>query len=378
MISEAAHPPLSDLLRPTGFDAMAGWADDDHAAALNCFRVSARRMAERPYSTKSLGIDGGALNWIARAALSLEPDSLGDATAARHFFELHFIPHRIDQPSGKSGFVTAYFEPELAASPVRTARFAYPLYRRPPDLVDIDDSSRPEDLDPYFRFARKMPDGGLMGYFDRAKIEAGALAGKGLELVWLENPVDGFFIHIQGSARLNMTDGSIRRVSYAGKSGHPFTPIGRLLIEMGEMRRGEVTMASIREWLEADPERGRDLMNRNRSFIFFAETDQPDPSLGPIAAASVPLTAGRSIALDHQLHTFGTPVWIATHTPLPGEGAPFRRLMIHQDTGSAITGPARGDLFIGSGDEAGAIAGAVSHDADFVVLVPRNSGSNAK
>jgi membrane-bound lytic murein transglycosylase A len=170
-----------------------------------------------------------------------------------------------------------------------------------------------------------------------------------------------------------MPDGTLMRVAYAGKTGHPYTPIGRLLVEMGELERENVTMAMIRAWLEANPARAHSLMMKNRSFIFFADTGEADPAIGPIGAASVPLTAGRSLALDHTLHTFGTPVWIATHTPLPWESKKFRRLMTHQDTGSAITGPARGDLFIGSGAEAGTVAGAIRHAADFYVLVPRNA-----
>ena len=360
--------PASSLLEPTGFDAIEGWAGDDHAAALSCFRVSARRMLEQPYRTRSLGIDSGRLARIAGLALADAPVS-ANATAARQFFEHHFRPYRIVPGGGGSGFVTGYFEPELPASPVRTDRFTYPLYRRPPDLVDIDDATRPAGMDPSFRFARKTGSG-LAEYFDRGEIEAGALTGLGLELAWLESPVDGFFVHIQGSARLAMVDGSVMRVSYAGKSGHPYTAIGALLVETGEMRREDVTMATLRDWLRANPERGSALMARNRSFIFFAESQVSDPALGPVGAAGVPLTAGRSIALDHTVHTFGTPVWIATREPLPDESRPFRRLMIGQDTGSAIVGPARGDLFIGSGEEAGTIAGAIRHRADFVVLVP--------
>lgn len=366
-------PGLSALLRPVDFGSLAGWREDDHAAALVCFRLSARRMVERPYTTKSLGVSGAHLTAAARSALELGAGALAGAETARRFFETVFTPCRIEPPDGGSGFVTGYFEPELPASRERTARFSHPLYRRPPDLVAIDDSTRPAELDPAFAFARRTAEG-LAEYFDRSEIEAGALSGQGLELAWLESAIDAFFAHIQGSARLLMPDGAAMRIAYAGKSGHPFTPIGKVLVEMGELRRDEVTMATIRAWLDANPARASALMNRNRSFIFFAESRQDDPSLGPVAAASVPLTAGRSIALDHRLHTFGTPVWVATRKPLPGESRPFRRLMIGQDTGSAIVGPARGDLFIGTGAQAGDIAGAIRHAADFTIFVPRGSG----
>lgn len=361
--TESAAGPA--LLVPTDFTQITGWSSDDHVAALACFRISARRMIERPYSTKALGVDAQRLAAVGARALQI--GEVG-AAAAQAFFEENFRPRQI-RPSAGSGFVTGYFEPELPASPVRTPRFAFPLYRRPDDLVDIDDATRPATLDRSYMFARRSG-AGLEEYHDRAAIEAGALAGRSLELAWLESPIDAFFVHIQGSARLTMPDGSLWRVSYAGKSGHPFTPIGALLITMGELRREDVTMDTIRAWLEADLPRARRLMAQNRSFIFFQRVAQDDPSLGPVAAASVPLTPGRSLAVDHRLQTFGAPVWVATHAPLPHEGLPFRRLMIAQDTGSAIVGAARGDLFIGSGREAGSIAGAIRHAADFFVLAP--------
>jgi membrane-bound lytic murein transglycosylase A len=349
------------------FAAIEGWREDDHVAALACLRISARRTALKPYTTKALGIDAAGLARIGALALSqsFSPDG------ARQFFEEQFRPLRIEPPSGGTGFVTGYFEPELEASPVRTPRFSYPLYARPPDLADIDDATRPPGMDASFMFARRTQ-AGFSEYPDRAAIEAGFLAGKRLEIAWIESPVDGFFIHIQGSARLLMPDGDVWRVSYAGKSGHPFTPIGAWLVANGHLRREDVTMDTIRNFLLADEGRARELMNRNRSFIFFQRTSQENPDLGPVAAAGVALTPGRSLAVDHRLHTFGTPVFVATHEPLPQQSAPFRRLMLAQDTGSAIIGPARGDLFIGSGREAGSLAGGIKHSADFTVLAPRS------
>ncbi len=348
---------------PCSFSQLPGWNGDDHGAALACFRQSAIRMAQKPYTTKQLGIDAAGLAGLAPTALGCPPQN------ARAFFEENFQPEKLVPDSG-AGFVTAYYEPELSASPVQTPRFSYPLYARPHDLAEIDDFTRPAGIDASFRFARKTPHG-FEEYLDRPAIEAGALAGKGLELAWIESPVDGFFVHIQGSARLNMTNGEVWRISYDGKSGHPFTPIGAWLIENGHLRREDVTMQAIRLWLDADAARARQLMNRNRSFIFFQRTTQDDASLGPVAAASVPLSAGRSLAVDHQLHTFGTPVFIVAHQAIAGLGKDFRCLMVAQDTGTAIVGPCRGDLFIGSGMAAGDIAGAVRHAADFYVLRPK-------
>jgi membrane-bound lytic murein transglycosylase A len=184
--------------------------------------------------------------------------------------------------------------------------------------------------------------------------------------------VDAFFIHVQGAARLAMTDGRMIRVTYAAKSGQRFTGPGRTLVALGEIPFEKVTMQSIRAWFAAHPERVDEILWKNRSYIFFREAAVDDPDLGPIAAAKVPLTPGRSMAVDRLLHTFGTPFYIhAQELAAFGDARGFRRLMIAQDTGSAITGPARGDLFAGSGDAAGEIAGVVRHAADFYALLPR-------
>jgi len=375
--SEAA-PAASALLEPMSFEEVIGWAEDDHAAALSCFRVSAKRMSQRPYTTKLLGIDAVALAAAGKAALELDEITRSDMMMARAFFERWFTPHRIiadkarpdDRSVDMDGFVTGYFEPEVEASPERTDRFKYPVLGRPADLVEIDDDTRPSHIDPRHFFARKSDDG-LFTYPDRRSIEEGALEGLGLELFWFESRIDIFFVHIQGSARLVLPDGTGARISYAGKSGHPFTAIGKLLIERGELTLENVTMQTIRNWLESHPESADDLMRENRSYIFFQIIDHPEPQMGPVAAAGVPLTPGRSLAVDHRLQTFGTPVFVRTEKPLPGEKKPFARLMVAQDTGSAIVGPARGDLFIGTGREAGEIAGAVKHQAQFVALLPK-------
>jgi membrane-bound lytic murein transglycosylase A len=232
-------------------------------------------------------------------------------------------------------------------------------------------------MDSYLAFARATPDG-LVDYFDRESIERGALAGRGLEIAWLADKVDAFFIHVQGAARLAMTDGRSLRVTYAAKSGQRFTGPGGILAQTGEIPLQDVTMQSIRAWFRAHPERVDEILWQNRSYIFFREVPVDDPALGPVAAAKVPLTPGRSIAVDRLLHTFGTPFYIEAPTLTAFGDEKFRRLMIAQDTGSAITGPARGDLFAGSGDAAGEIAGVVRHAATFHALLPKSlvSGAN--
>lgn len=357
---------LSPLLEEVSFEALPGWSDDDHAAAFDAFRRSAEHVVTKPYRSGSLGIGFDAFAESYAAARSA---GSAKGVQARAFFETHFRPALIRPETGQ-GFVTGFYEPEVEASPVRSDAFTVPLLSRPDDLVDVDDANRPAGLDPYLAFGR-VTDGGVAEYFDRGEIERGALAGRGLEIAWLADKVDAFFIHVQGAARLRMTDGTLRRVTYAAKSGQRFSGPGRILAELGEIAPDKVTMQSIRAWLGAHPGRADEILWQNRSYIFFREATVSDPALGPIAAAKVPLTPGRSLAVDRLLHTFGTPFYIDAPTLLAFGGRPFRRLMIAQDTGSAITGPARGDLFAGSGDAAGEVAGVVRNPADFYALVPR-------
>lgn len=356
---------------PAGFGTIPGWQTDDHLAAFDAFRRSAHHVLTRPYRSGSLGIRFEAFADAYGEAHIFSPKSPG---AARAFFERHFVPFHVQpEPGGHGsdrGFVTGFYEPQVEASPVRTGRFTVPLLSRPPDLIDIDDANRPPGMDPYLAFARDTG-AGPVEYHDRAAIEQGALAGRGLEIAWLEDKVDAFFIHVQGAARLAMTDRRNIRVTYTAKSGQRFTGAGRVLADLGEILLSEVTMQSIRAWFRRNPGRVNEILWRNRSYIFFREAAVDDPALGPVAAAKVPLTPGRSIAVDRLLHTFGTPFFIDAPELTVFDRKPFRRLMIAQDTGSAIVGPARGDLFAGSGDAAGEIAGVVRHQADFYALVPQ-------
>lgn len=359
--------PLSPLLHRVGFDELPGWREDFHAPAFAAFRHSALHARGTPYKGGALGVAPEAFS--AAFAEAAAAPALADMEAAA-FFERHFVPHRIVPEAGESGFVTGFYEPEVVASPVRTAHFAVPLLATPDDLVKIDDDNPPPGLDPYLAFGRRTGTG-IVEYFDRAAIEAGALGDSAVALAWLADPVDAFFIHVQGSARLAMPDGQVRRVTYAAKSGQRFTGPGGVLAELGEIPRDRVTMQSIRAWFAANPHRVDEILHRNRSYIFFREAPVDDPALGPVAAAKVPLTPGRSLAVDRLLHTFGTPFFIHAETLASFGEAPFRRLMIAQDTGSAIVGPARGDLFAGCGASAGEIAGVTRHPADFYPLVPR-------
>ncbi|MBX3584086.1 MAG: murein transglycosylase A [Rhizobiaceae bacterium] len=359
--------PLSSCFRQVAFADLDGWLEDDHLEAYRAFRRSAFQALERPYRTGSLGV---AFESFRQAYRDSRETLAANAASARAFFEEHFVPALVIPESTGRGFITGFYEPVVDASPVPTDTFVVPLLARPADLVDVDDTNRPAGMDPYLAFGRvKGPS--LTEYHDRQAIEQGALADEGLEIAWLESRIDAFFIHVQGAARLNMTDGSARRVTYAAKSGQRFTGIGKVLADLGEIPLERVTMQSIRAWLASHPERHDEILWKNRSYIFFREAMVDDPTLGPVAAAKVPLTPGRSLAVDRLLHTFGTPFFIHAPSLNAFGGQGFRRLMIAQDTGSAIVGPARGDLFVGSGDEAGEIAGVVRNAADFYALLPR-------
>lgn len=359
--------PLSPHLRQASFAGLQGWPGEGLRHAFAAFSRSADHAAKKPYRTGALGLEAQAFEpafAAARRAGAL------DDHAARGFFESHFVPFCLPADDGGDGFVTGFYEPEHEACRVETERFRVPLLAPPDDLVKIDDANRPAGFDPAFAFG--LREGGrIVHCFDRSEIDRGALAGRARPLAWLADPVDAYFVHVQGAVRLAMPDGAVRRFTYAAKSGHPFTGAGRVLLELGELQPGAVTMQSIRAWFRANPARVHDILWRNRSYIFFREAPVDDPSLGPVAAAKVPLTAGHSIAVDRLLHSFGTPVFVDAPQLDAFGAAPFRRLMIAQDTGSAIVGAARGDLFAGSGDAAGEVAGVIRHRAVFHLLVPR-------
>lgn len=362
-MNEAA---ATTALKPVAYSALAGWANDDHAAALAAFRRGADALAEYPIKQRRLGIAAPALTAALRKAAGL-PGNLSPG-AARAFFEREFAPYEV-APAGSSGFLTGYYEPIVQGSRLPSDRFRVPLYAVPDDLVAVD-PDRPEPaLDPSFRFARRTA-AGLVPYADRAAIEAGYLKGRGLELVYLADPVDAFFIHVQGAARIELADGQTMRVTYAAKSGHPYTSIGATLVKTGALSLAEATMQGIRTWLAEHRDAAAAVMARNRSFIFFREAPVADAALGPIAAAKVPLTPGRSLAIDRLLHSFHIPVWLETVLP---DGSPLQRLFFAHDTGSAIVGPARGDIFFGSGDAAGEVAGRMRAPGRFVVLAPREA-----
>jgi len=339
-------------LTPVSFAEIEGWARDDHTAAFAALRASCRK---RP--TSNHGCQG-----------VLDLGEKVDRKAARRFFETHYVPHRFEEE--QPGLVTGYYEPEVSGSRERKSATQVPVYGRPDDLVQVTPDELRAFYNDSFSVGRRKGDE-LVPYYTRAEIDEGALSGKGLELLYLDDAIELFFMQIQGSGRVRFPDGSWTRLGYAAKNGHSYTSIGRLLAERGEKPPGGLTMEGLKYWLRADAARGRALMHENKSYVFFHELPEAEAGDGPIGAQGVALTPGRSLAVDAAYHKLGTPVFVtAPEAPTPN-GKPFRRLMIAQDVGSAIRGKERGDIYWGSGPEAGAIAGVTKTQARFYVLLPK-------
>jgi membrane-bound lytic murein transglycosylase A len=361
LVAPASALAQPEGLSPVAFSELKSWARDDHAAAFATFSASCRAIRDDLPPSRPALPPSAALKAVCEHALALdEPDAVG----ARAFFEREFRPYRVG-----TGTLTGYYEPEIEGSREKTARFDTPLMARPAELVMFAEGETAPGVPPGLGAARRRPDGGLEAYPERAEIEDGALAGRGLELVWTE-PVDAFFVHIQGSTRVRLPDGTALRLAYDGRNGQKFTGIGRLLVERGALTKSGTTMASIRTWLAQNPREGRDLMRENASYIFFRIDGSLKETDGPRGAQNVPLTPGRSIAVDRTLWSYGLPFWIEGRFP---DGERIEKLVVAQDTGSAILGAARGDYFVGTGDAAGAVAGGMKQQTGFVVLLPREA-----
>ena len=355
---------MQPRLLPLDFESLAGWIDDDHRAAFLAFERSARTLGGRRIGPRPAQSASPELLASARAALCA---SLAADRDARRFFEERFRPFRV-VPENGGGFLTGYYEPCVPASKVETKEFRWPILARPADLMTFGLDPPPIEFPKDVTGARRLSDGSLVPYADRAQIEA----ERRDPIVWVRDAVEAFLIQVQGSAQVEFPDRSRARLAYDGRNGLPYTSIGKILIEAGEVAEGAMSLASLKAWLRRDPAKGLDLMRRNRSFVFFKLVDDFDPELGPTGGAGVPLTPLRSIAVDRTIWAYGLPFWIDAELPWADETSrPFRRLLIAQDTGSAIVGPARADLFFGGGDKAGARAGAIRHRAEFVVFLPR-------
>ena len=353
---------------PLAWADVKGWSDDDHLAAYKTFRASCKTINAQTGATEPKAL-AGSLSEPCRVAKTHE---LSDDAKAKAFFEANFAPLRISRLGEPDGFVTGYYEPVLEGSRTQTDVYNVPVYRRPSNLFvrgyKQDSVSLPNKGPVYRKIGRRK----LVPYYDRGEIEDGKIAGRGLEIAWLKDPTDLLFAQIQGSARIKFDDGSTVRLNYDAYNGYPYTAVGRILIERGIIPKEEMSMQKIREWMTQNPEGAKELRRANRAYIFFREVNLSDKDEA-VGAQGIPLTAGRSIAVDKSLHVYGTPFFIEGELPIESDRAktPFHRLMIAQDTGSAIIGPARADLFFGAGQEAGRVSGRLRHPMHFVMLVPK-------
>ncbi|MFN3970051.1 MAG: murein transglycosylase A [Gemmobacter sp.] len=304
------------------FESLDGWAEDDHRAAVSTFRETCALLTDPDWTP------------ICRVAADA-----GDSRArARSFFELLFRPVLIGTPPA---LFTGYYEPELAGSLTRTPRFWVPLYARPPELSEGTQ------------------------YLSRAQIEGGALRGRGLEIAWLEDPVEAYFLQVQGSGRIRLPDGRVLRLGYAGRNGHPYRSIGQEMVLRGTHTFDQVSAQVIRAWVRRNPAEGAALLHTNPSYVFFRRLPDLAPEKGPIGAMGRSITAMRSVAVDPAHVPLGAPVWVEKDGR-----APIRRLMVAQDTGGAIKGAQRADIFFGTGAAAGDAAGTVKDGGRMIVLLP--------
>lgn len=369
--------PQGLVFRQVPLESLPGWHGDQLVDALPALHKSCDRILTFPHERRIPGapIGGRMKDWEAACQ-----DILLASTEAqiRSIFARHFAALEVSVGQNPDGMFTGYYETLLNGSDEASARFHVPLYLRPPELISVDLGNFRTDLKGR-RIAGKVQNGQLVPFHNREDITAGALDGRDLELVWVDDPVDAFFLHIQGSGRVEMQDGSIRRVGYAGQNGHPYLAIGRVLVRDGEIPRSEISMQSIRVWLADHPDRMHGLLNENASYIFFRDLGDGE---GPFGSAGVALTARRSLAVDRRHLPLHAPVWLATTHPDPRSGSlvqlPFSRLMVAQDTGGAINGEVRGDVFWGFGNEAEEIAGRMANAGRYWLLLPKDLAKAAE
>jgi membrane-bound lytic murein transglycosylase A len=363
-MASAMNAQATAILEPLAFSAIAGWAGDDHKAALETFRRSCTEIVADGKAFGRKVVFGGRRNqWLAICK------SAESAMDAKRFFEENFQPLKVNDPARPEGLFTGYYEPEAEGSLSQSTAYPVPLYRKPADLVAFDEATGKHLGMKYGR----MIDGKPSPYFSRKEIEQGALAGRGLEIAWLRDWADAFFMQIQGSGRVRLADGSMIRLAYAGKTGQPYTGIGGILVDRGAFSRDQMSMQATRAWMARSEQAARELMWENKSFVFFREVEAGDPKLGPPGAQNVRLTPRRSLAVDRSLWMFGTPIWLDTVTPSGprGEMEIFRHLMVAQDTGTAIKGHVRGDVFWGAGEQPALTAGHMKSPGSMIVLLPK-------
>jgi membrane-bound lytic murein transglycosylase A len=365
----APPPSLPASYRPVPYSALPGWSDDRVQNAWPAFRVGCMALVKPEAATRAL--------WSSACAAADALDA-SDPAAIRGFFERHFSPWQVVAADGRTdGTISGYYEPLLAGSRTKTARYAVPLYAAPDDLLTIDLTALYPELKNK-RLRGRVDGRKVVPYWTRAEIENGKAPGADKVLVHVEDPVEAFFLEIQGSGRVQLADGVVMRLGYADQNGHPYRSIGRVLVDRGEIPLERASMQGIREWGRRHPDQLPALLAENPSYVFFREVPAPEPGSleakidGPIGTLGVPLLAGRAIAVDPRSIPLGAPVFLATTYPLSTK--PLQRLVLAQDTGGAIRGAVRADFFWGFGDDAGREAGRMRQDGRMWILWPKDAG----
>lgn len=363
------------VLRPVTFADLQGWSEDTTSKVVPAFQRSCRRILSQADDKPIGGVEnyaGRSGDWREACAALFSVDVTND-TAVRTYFETHFTPIEVSNGSTITGKFTGYYEPVLSGSRLQTEAFQVPIHGVPNDLIQADlGLFREEFLGK--KLAGRVVDGFLKPYETRADIESGALGTRAPVLAYVDDSVDAFFLQVQGSGRIELAEGGVLRVGYAGQNGRPYTSIGRVLVEQGELTLEEASMQSIRAWFVQNPDRMSEIMGRNESYIFFEELTISDPDLGPLGSEGLPLEPERSMAVDRSLHAYGVPVWIDTTAPTPNpeeDDQVLRRLMVAQDSGGAIRGPVRGDIFWGMGKIPAEIAGRMNEEGAMYLLLPK-------
>ncbi len=338
------------------FSDLPGWENDQHAQAIVALRKNCKRLAKKP-------------DWenICTAVGQLQQS---DDQQARQFFETHFTPHTLRGEKGKKqGMITGYYEPLLQGSMQPDDRYQYPLYRVPDDMLIIELA----DIFPALKGKRvrgRVVGNKVVPYYDRAEINGSKAPLQGQELLWVDDRDQLFFLQIQGSGRIQLPDGKVIGAGYANQNGRAYHAIGKTLINEGEIKREDVSLSSIMQWLKDNPERAEALLNKNPSYVFFTLRDKVEE--GPTGSLNVPLTAERSLAIDPKFVKLGAPIWLDTTYP-GSEGRTLQKLVIAQDTGGAIKGQLRADLFWGTGDRAEQMAGNMKQQGEMYILLPKTT-----
>jgi len=354
--AQKIEPPAQRLdLTPLTFQQLDGWQDDQQAEALSAFLKSCAVLDKKEDSvTWSLPQAGKAGDWksICDEARTQRPAT---DLAARAFFETYFIPYAV-QNQGE-GLFTGYYEAQLHGAWQRGGKYQTPLWSRPDDMLSLDLGDFRDSLKGQ-KITGKIAGQKFVPYDDRALIARGSLANRAKPLCWIDDPIGAFFLEIQGSGQVQFQDGSIVRVGYAAQNGHGYTPVGRVLLDRGELER-PITMQKIRAWLTQHPDRAQEIMDTNPSVVFFQKSDKK----GAVGAQGVELTPMRSLAVDKSFVPLGVPLWLLTPE--------HKQLVVAQDTGGAIKGPVRGDLFWGAGAHAEEGAGQMQNVGTYMLLLPK-------